>query len=150
MGCLAGVPDRGRIIVVNFELGGGAHIPPEMKKSHRPCIVIQNNKLARGRLVTVVPLSTTAPAIRMPYHHLMDHRSFRELPTCYGEKDMPRWAKCDYVISVSLDRCVDPSHRNPYQSRKYVKVKIILADLTAIEKAVLWGLGIDPRNHVTV
>jgi uncharacterized protein YifN (PemK superfamily) len=53
-------PDRGRIIIVNFEMGGAA-IGQEMRKARRPCLVIQNNKLRRGRLVTVVPLSGKEP-----------------------------------------------------------------------------------------
>ena len=53
-------PDRGRIIIVNFEMGGSA-VPPEMCKPNRPCVVLQNNKLDRGGLVTVVPLSGNPP-----------------------------------------------------------------------------------------
>lgn len=52
------VPDRGRIVIVNFEQAGNG-MPPEMDGSMRPCIVVQNNALARYGLVTVVPISTT-------------------------------------------------------------------------------------------
>jgi len=144
----SGVPDRGRVLIVNFELGGG-FIEPEMCKSGRPCIVVQNNKLARGPLVTVVPLSTKAPEPKMPYHHLMDHRSFRVMPLEYGGQGLERWAKCDHLITVSLDRCTDPYSKPAYQDRKYVKFKVIQADIDAIEKCVLWALGIQPAKHVT-
>lgn len=135
-------PDRGRIIIVDFQLGG-ALVWPEMRKSSRPCIVVQNNKIRRGGLVTVVPLSTTAPIREQPYHHRMDHRSFREMPLEWGDQGLPRWAKCDYVATVSLDRCVDPYAKRPYDKRRYVKVKAIKADMDAVDRCVLWALGIN-------
>ena len=143
---LAGVPDRGRIIIVNFELSGSG-VPPEMRKTGRPCVVLQNNKLARGRLVTVIPLSTTEPQRAMPYHHLMDHRSFRDWPMDWDGQGVPRWAKCDYVTTVSLDRCTDPYRKPAYGARRYVKCRAISADVVAIEKCVLWALGITPRSR---
>ena len=142
MSGLYSVPDRGRIIVVNFDLGGGV-ILPEMRKSRRPCLVIQNNKLHRGQLVTVIPLSTTAPHRVMPYHHKMDHRSFRGWPMDWGGQDTPRWAKCDYIATISLQRCVDPYRCLAFERRQYVKVRAIDADIDAVEKAVLWALGIN-------
>jgi uncharacterized protein YifN (PemK superfamily) len=145
LSCLQQVPDRGRIIIVNFEMGGSS-VPPEMAKARRLCVVLQNNKSRRGRLVTVVPLSKTEPSPAMPYHHVMDHRSFRDLPISFGQ-GVTRWAKCDYIATVSLDRCVDPSHRENFSDRRYVKVKAIAADILAIEKCVLWALGIDPNKH---
>lgn len=133
---------------MNFEKGG-ASIPPEMCKSGRPCVVLHNNKLNRGPLLTVVPLSMTPPLAVMPYHHQMDHRSFRDLPAAYGGQGEPRWAKCDYIATVSMDRCTDPYYKPPGQDRRYVKVKVIQADMLTIEKCVLWALGIQAGNHVT-
>lgn len=134
-------PDRGRIIIVNFEMGGGG-VGQEMRKPSRPCLVIQNNKMRRGRLVTVVPISGQEPEELQPYHHRMDHRSFVNMPLTYGGQGKPRWAKCDYMTTVSLDRCLDPHHRPNNGPRKYVKVRAIRADVEAIEKCVLWALGI--------
>ena len=148
MAGLASVPDRGRIVIVNFELGGRS-VPPEMCKPGRPCIVVQNNKLARGRLVTIVPLSMTEPERPMPYHHLMDHRSFRDMPSSWGNQGARRWAKADYVTTVSLDRCLDPHYREHFQPRRYVKVKVVQVDIEAIERCILWALGIQAANHVT-
>lgn len=137
------VPERGRIVVVDFEMAGAA-VPPEMSKRMRPCVVIHNNKLRRGNLVTVVPLSTSEPDNPMPYHHLMSHLSFRGWPMEWGGQGTPRWAKCDYVTTVSLDRCSDPYRKIPYDKRQYVKVKAAAIDLKAIEMSVLWALGIRP------
>ena len=142
MASLAGQPDRGRIIIVNFELGGNS-VHPEMSKSGRPCVVIQANDLRRGRLVTVVPLSMTPPHREQPYHHRMDHRSFRDWPMNWGRQGDERWAKCDYVTTVSLDRCVDPYRKVNFQPRNYIKVKAIQADIEAIEQCVIRALGIN-------
>lgn len=142
---LAGQPDRGRIIIVDFELRGSA-VPPEMGKSGRPCVVINANNLHRGRLITVVPLSTTAPDRPQPYHHQMDHRSFRHWPMNWGTQGEPRWAKCDYIATVSLDRCKDPYQKSDYQPRRYVRVSAIKADIAAIDQCVLRALGINMPN----
>lgn len=145
---LSYLPDRGRIIMVNFELGG-VGVDPEMVKQSRPCLVLQNNKLYRGDLVTVIPISTEPPDRPMPYHHRMDHRSFDAFPISFG-RATPRWAKCDYVTTVSLHRCSDPHFHPPYQKRKYFKAKAIAADIRAVEKGILWALGIRPEDHITV
>jgi mRNA interferase MazF len=141
-------PDRGRIIIVNFELGGTA-VPPEMRKPSRPCVVLQNNKLLRGPLATVVPLSTSAPVPPGPHHHQMSHLSFRDWPIEWSS-DSPRWAKCDYVTTVALDRCHDPYHRIAYGGRRYVRVKAAKVDIEAIDRCVLWALGIDPAKYVPI
>ena len=134
-------PDRGRIIIVNFEFGGGA-VGQEMRKPGRPCLVVQNNAMRRGRLVTVVPLSGKEPLKAEPFHHRMDHRSFLVMPLSYGGQAKPRWAKCDYIATVSLDRCKNPYGHDTCQRRKYVTVKAIKADVEAVEKCMLWALGI--------
>jgi len=134
-------PDRGQIIVVNFDLGG-LSIGQEMRKPGRPCVVVQNNAIRRGRLVTVVPLSGKKPPKAEPYHHLMDHRSFAVMPKRYGGQAKPRWAKCDYVTTVSLDRCTNPYSREHFQPRRYTTVKAIRSDIEAIERCMLWALGI--------
>lgn len=51
---------------------------------------------------------------------------------------MDRWAKCDYVTTVSLDRCVDPYVVVKYKARRYVKAKVTQADLQAIERCGRW------------
>ena len=136
------VPDRGRILIVNFEQAGVA-VPPEMVGSARPCMVVQNNRLARGRLVTVIPLSTTAPNTPGKQHHKMHHLSFRDWPLEWNGQKTERWAKCDCIVTVSLGRCTDPYRKLPYDGRRYVKVKATAADLAAIDKCLLWALGIN-------
>lgn len=134
------VPGRGRIIIVNFEMAGTA-APPEMVGTARPCLVVQNNKLDRGRLVTVVPLSSTRPKAPGKQHHKMSHLSFLQLPIEWNP-GLERWAKCDYLTTVSLDRCTDPYTRLPYSARKYLKIKAAKCDIEAIDACVRWSLGI--------
>jgi uncharacterized protein YifN (PemK superfamily) len=135
-------PDRGHVVIVNFDLGRRGTIGQEMRKPGRPCVVVQNNRIRRGRLVTVVPLSGKEPPVAQPYHHRMDHRSFVTMPDRYGGQAKPRWAKCDYLTTVSLERCTSPYAKRPYGGRRYVKVRVTRADLDEIEKCILWALGI--------
>ena len=129
-------PPRGRIIMVDFQLrvkGGG--LPPEMRKERRPCVIVSRNDLKRGRLVTVVPLSTTEPDRVREYHHKMDHRSFVDFPASMGAA-RTRWAKCDYLDTVSLDRCKDPGDTDAQGNRRYKKPRAIEADMRAIEACI--------------
>ena len=59
----------------------------------------------------------------------------------------PRWAKCDYITTVSLQRCTDPYRRVAYGPRAYVKVRIAKVDLEAVERCVLLSLGINPTKQ---
>lgn len=139
-------PDRGSIIIVNFELQGVALLP-EMRKTNRPCVVVQNNKLERGQLVTIVPLSTSSPEPPEKQHHQMHHLSFRDWPIEWDAQGLPRWAKCDYIATVSLARCTLPYRKLRFEGRRYIKVKAIKADIEAIDRCVLWALGIDPAKY---
>ncbi|MEX2257805.1 MAG: type II toxin-antitoxin system PemK/MazF family toxin [Woeseia sp.] len=136
-------PERGRILIVNFEMGG--RVPPEITKPGRPCVVLQNNSIrGTGRLL-VVPLSTVEPKNVFPYHHKMDHRSFRGSPL---EARQPCWALADCVTLVSYDRCKDPHIPEKYTTkRRYQKLMAIKSDIDAIEKCLLWALAIDPAKH---
>ena len=60
----------------------------------------------------------------------------------------PRWAKCDYLTTVSLNRCTDPYTKEQFGGRRYVRVKATKMDLEAVERCVLWALGVDARMHV--
>jgi uncharacterized protein YifN (PemK superfamily) len=138
-------PDRGRILIVNFELGGVPELP-EMDGTQRPCVVVQNNLLDRPGLVTVVPISMTRPPTVGKQHHLLHHLSFRDWPLGWDGQGAERWAKCDYVATLGLKRCSDPYRKLPRDGRRYIKVKITKSDLDAIERCVLWALGIDPQR----
>lgn len=136
-------PSRGRILMVNFEMGG--RIPPEMTKPGRPCVVMQNNSIRGTGRMLVVPLTTSEPDTIYPFHHQMDHRSFRGSPL---EATQPCWAIADCTTLVSYDRCKDPYIVEKYTGkRRPQKITAIKADIDAIEKCLLWALAIDPNDH---
>lgn len=136
-------PKRGSIIMVNFAMGGKP-VGLEMSKETRPCVVVQRfSKMRRGPLVTVVPLSSAEPPVFMPFHHPMDHRSFRQMPESFN-RTKPRWAKCDYLTTVSLERCKSPSARlNRWAKRRIIKAEITVTDLEAIDNCIKWALRLD-------
>lgn len=70
---------------------------PEMIKT-RPVVILAKHKHNR-KLVTVVPLSTTAPDKEEAYHHRLSSN-----PSPGENKDLPVWAKCDMVYTLSTDR----------------------------------------------
>nr|WP_255142042.1 type II toxin-antitoxin system PemK/MazF family toxin [Pseudomonas mandelii] len=67
---------------------------PEMIKV-RPVVVIRKHK-TNSLLVTVVPLSTTAPDRILDHHLELQSHLQGASPVC--------WAKCDMVATVSLSR----------------------------------------------
>ncbi|MDZ7906583.1 MAG: type II toxin-antitoxin system PemK/MazF family toxin [Cypionkella sp.] len=89
-------PKLGTVVLVNFDKG---FMPPEMVKP-RLAIVVSPPIKARGKLLTVVPLSTTAPTILMPYHCQIDIPF--HLPAPWG--NVPRWVKGDMINAVSFDQ----------------------------------------------
>ncbi len=135
------VPERGHILIVNFEIGG-VQREPEMNGSARPCVIVQNNRLERGPLVTVVPVSTTPPRVPGKQHHLLSHLSFRGWPMQWDGQGKERWVKCDYVTTISLERCTQPYSKTVDGRRRYTRVKVTRIDMEAIDQCVLWALGI--------
>jgi uncharacterized protein YifN (PemK superfamily) len=106
------------------------YVIPEMVKV-RPVVVIARNRKNR-QLVTVVPLSTTAPDALEDHHHQL---SANPLP---GKERITCWAKCDMVATVSLARL----DRFKISHRQYVAPFLPQADFDAICRAVLNALGL--------
>jgi len=71
----------------------------------------------------------------------MSHLSFLDLPIVW-EPGLPRWAKCDYLTTVSLSRCNDPYRKDQNQPRKYLKIKAAQCDIEAVDRCLSWVLGI--------
>lgn len=87
----------GTIILVNFDKG---FVPPEMVKK-RLAVVISPAIKERGKLVTVVPLSTSEPVTVMPYHFKFSIPF--EVPAYWSSQEC--WVKGDMINAVSFDRC---------------------------------------------
>lgn len=114
----------------------GGFIEPEMIK-RRPVIVLAAHK-RNSRLVTVVPLSTTAPTLLETHHvKLMQN----PLP---GGDTVDVWAKCDMVAVVSTERLdlIRTGKRRPDGKREYVLPKIGHEQFDAIRKGVASALGL--------
>lgn len=108
--------------------------PPEITKA-RPVVVISTHALRRQGLVTVVPLSTTAPDPTMPCHLLL---SATELPGI--ERSL--WVKGDLVAAVSIRR-LDRVHLG---RGRYGVGQVSVDTIRRIRRCVLFGLGIDPAS----
>lgn len=115
------------------------YISPEMLKC-RPVVVVSPSHMARMDLVTVVPLSTTAPAPVQKYHYRLVGNP---IP---GDSSIEVWAKCDMVATVSFARL----DRVKLGRGSYQVGNISIEQVKAIRRAALVALGIDlndPRTY---
>jgi len=106
------------------------YVVPEMVKV-RPVVVVARNRKNR-KLVTVVPLSTTAPDALEDHHHEL---SANPLP---GKGQITCWAKCDMLATVSLDRL----DRYKVGRGQYVTPDLPKPDFDAICRGVVNALGL--------
>jgi uncharacterized protein YifN (PemK superfamily) len=86
-------PKVGMVLICNFE----GFRAPEMVKT-RPVVIVSPNEMHRPGLVTIVPLSTTAPEVMHPYHYKLKGSPIPG--SCANDV----WAKCDMICSVSIER----------------------------------------------
>jgi mRNA interferase MazF len=89
------IPDPGMVLICDYQSG---FIPPEMIKKRR-VIVVSPKFLNNRGLCTVVPVSTTPPDAELPVHVRFNPGQYR-----FFSADMPCWAKCDVIASVSYAR----------------------------------------------
>lgn len=66
----------------------------------RLCVVVSPPIEARGKLCTVVPLSTSDPEMVQAYHYKFQIPF--QMPRNWGNQ--PRWAKCDMICAVGFHR----------------------------------------------
>ncbi|SDA34652.1 type II toxin-antitoxin system PemK/MazF family toxin [Sphingomonas sp. NFR15] len=126
-------PKPGTIVVCDYSTG---FREPEMVK-RRLAVTISPKLKRRNDLVTVVPLSTTAPHAEEPWHHRLE----LTLPPPWG--DGPRWAKCDMLATVGYARLNLPHTRHPVTgARRYVQIQVSDEDVLALLHATRCALGI--------
>jgi uncharacterized protein YifN (PemK superfamily) len=102
-----------------------------------PAVVVSHPIGPRVGLCTVVPISFEAPRIRMPYH--VELASLVPPPPWDGKAN---WAKADMIFAASFSRLdLFRSDRGDAGKRKYIQIVLPAADLRAIQKAILAGLG---------
>lgn len=129
-------PRLGTLVRCDFR---GGFKPPEMVK-RRLCVVVSRRSLKRGRLCTVIPLSTTPPDPVLPFHHALTHSELP--PECEGREV---WAKCDMIFCASWDRLdLVSMGRDRASGRRTYWTRIIgHDDLRAIKRGILHTLGLD-------
>lgn len=123
-------PRPGTVVMCDFS----GYVVPEMVKV-RPVVVIARNRRNR-QLVTVVPLSTSAPSNLEDHHHQL---SENPLP---GKAPVTCWAKCDMIATVSLARL----DRYKVARRQFVAPSLPEPDFKAIQAAVISALGLSQSS----
>ena len=108
---------------------------PEIIK-RRPVVVLAAHK-RNSELVTVVPLSTTAPNPVESHHYRL-----RQNPIP-GAPQAEVWAKCDMVAVVSIERLdLVRTRRGPEGRRQYLTLQIGQDEFDAIRHGVASALGL--------
>ncbi|MEQ1539781.1 MAG: type II toxin-antitoxin system PemK/MazF family toxin [Sphingorhabdus sp.] len=135
-------PPRGSIVTVDYEKGFKV---PEMDKL-RLAVVLSPAIVARVKLVTVVPLSLTAPENILPFHKQINIPF--PLPPRWGNQ--PRWIKGDMVNAVGFHR-VDLLRLGKDTSGTRIYQTAVLDDdlFAVVKRCVLHGLGLSTlTKHV--
>jgi mRNA interferase MazF len=121
-------PRAGEVLVCDFT----SFQIPEMTKV-RPVVVISPRLPYRSEIVTIVPLSTTAPKHDLPFVVRLS-KNYHPLEA----DNLPTWAKCDMLTNLGLHRL----NRFKVGRRKWEAPIMTEADLAAIRKGVIHGLGL--------
>lgn len=109
---------------------------PEMIK-RRPVVVLASHK-TNSKLVTVIPLSTTAPDTVEAHHYRLRRNP---LPNATATEV---WAKCDMVAVVSTKRLdmIRTGRRLANGKREYVTEQIGQEQFNEIRRGVVKALGL--------
>ncbi|WP_236187887.1 type II toxin-antitoxin system PemK/MazF family toxin [Pseudomonas sp. 9.2(2024)] len=121
-------PKEGSVLICDFR---GYEIPEMVKV--RPVVVIRKHR-TNSLLVTVVPLSTTAPDSLLGHHLELASHLQGASPTC--------WAKCDMIATVSLSRLDRIKSRDRQGKRIYLISHLATDEFHAIKTAVRRALGL--------
>jgi uncharacterized protein YifN (PemK superfamily) len=121
-------PREGSVLICDFR---GYEVPEMIKV--RPVVVIRKHR-TNNLLVTVVPLSTTAPDRVLDHHLELQSHLQGASPVC--------WAKCDMVATVSLSRLDRIKTRDRQGKRIYVISQLETDEFYAIKIAVRKALGV--------
>jgi mRNA interferase MazF len=121
-------PRAGQILVCDFS----GFQPPEMNKV-RPIIVVSPKLPHRSDIVSVVPLSTTAPIHNLPFVVRLS-KNYHPDET----DDLPCWAKCDMLMNIGIWRLSGFK----IGRRKWDLPQASGDDLKAVRHGILCGLGL--------
>ncbi|PWE47947.1 type II toxin-antitoxin system PemK/MazF family toxin [Pseudomonas prosekii] len=121
-------PREGSVLICDFR---GYEIPEMIKV--RPVVVIRKHR-TNNLLVTVVPLSTTAPDYFLDHHLKLASHLHGASPVC--------WAKCDMVATVSLSRLDRIKSRDRRGKPFYSISQLETDEFAAVKAAVRSALGL--------
>ncbi|WP_103257738.1 type II toxin-antitoxin system PemK/MazF family toxin [Tabrizicola aquatica] len=121
-------PRAGQILICDFE---GFKVPEMVKV--RPVMVISPRLPHRNDIVTIVPISLTAPKHSLPFNVRLSKNYHPQEPD-----DLPCWAKCDMVMNLGTWRL----DGFKVGRRKWENPQATGDDLQAVRRGVLWGLGL--------
>ena len=124
---LAHHPRAGQILVCNFE---GFKVPEMVKV--RPVMVISPRLPQRNDIVTVVPISLTAPTHNLPFNVRLSKNYHPN-----EADDLACWAKCDMIMNLGTWRL----EGFKVDRRRWETPQATGEDLRAVRHGVLWGLG---------
>ena len=127
-------PKPGQVLYCDFK----GYISPEIVKT-RPVVVVSPAHFSRLNLVTVVPLSTTAPNPIEGHHYKL---LGNPIP---GSAALEVWAKCDLFATVCFDRL----DRVKVGRGNYQTGGVSMDQVKAIRRAGLVALGVDLKNPAT-
>lgn len=132
------MPKVGDIVMCEFP---ACFVPPEMVKT-RPVIVISPRLVGRHRLVAVVPISNSPPDPVCTHHCEIVARMLPKFMQATGGN---RWAKCDMVYNLSLDRLslVQDGRDRETGKRLYDMKRVELSTVQEVRRAIAASLGID-------
>lgn len=135
---LAYYPSAGEILVCHYDSEHDV-FDGEMCKS-RPVVVVGPRLRQRGKVISVVPLSTSEPLPCEVHHWRFEIE--KPLPAPFDSPVM--WAKCDMVGAVALERLdrFKESRVRYGGPRKWTSGKVTAEQLKEIRAAILCGLGL--------
>jgi uncharacterized protein YifN (PemK superfamily) len=120
-------PRAGQVLICDFS----GFKEPEMCKV-RPIIVISPRLPQRSEIVTIVPISTTAPLHDLPFVVRLSKNYHPE-----EADDFACWAKCDMVMNIGRWRL----DGFKVGRRRWATPQATGEDLESVRRGVLFGLG---------
>lgn len=120
-------PRAGSIYIADFK----GFEPPEMVKV-RPVVIISPKLPNRSEIVTIIPLSTTAPKYNLPFVVKLSKNYMPNSPV-----NLDVWAKCDMIMNISKNRL----NAIKIGRRRYIYPNLTEDDLKSVRQGVLHGLG---------
>ncbi|MGV6860084.1 MAG: type II toxin-antitoxin system PemK/MazF family toxin [bacterium] len=132
-------PRPGQILLCDFSQG---FVEPEMVKSHRPVVVLSGPVVGRGKLVTVLALSTKEPEKIMPYHYKIPRNSMPQLGR-FQERET--WVKGDMIYTVGFHRLdlIRLGKRDKATGKRlYFRQKLGRDQMREIYKCALHGINL--------